>query len=162
MDRAMQRELGITTMGEALSILRQAKELSTQTIYAKAPAARPSQLHLEMTSQQFRKFRIDWEVFTRITDMPTSQANVQLYSCADESAQNAIINTYPNFFTTKLLEITEALVTQKSNPMVHRMIFASISQQEDESIQQDLVCLRSTAIDCNFSCPHCDHDLSDI
>ena len=29
MDRAMLRELGITTMGEALSILRQAKELST-------------------------------------------------------------------------------------------------------------------------------------
>ena len=58
--------------------------------------------------------------------MPTSQANVQLYSCADESAQNAIINTYPNFFTTnpdKLLAITETLVTQKSNPMVHRMTF---------------------------------------
>ena len=119
MDRAMLRELGITTMGEALSILRQAKVLATQNIYPKAPAARPPQLHLEMTPQQFRKFRIDWEVFTRITDMPTSQANVQLYSCADESAQNAIINTYPNFFTTnpdKLLEITEPLLTQKSNP----------------------------------------------
>lgn len=161
----MLRELGITTMGEALSILRQAKEPATQTTYAKAPAARPPQLHLEMTPQQFRKFRIDWEVFTRITDMPTSQANTQLYSCADESVQNAIINTYPKFFTTnpdKLLEMTEALVTQKSNPMVHRMTFASISQHEDEPIQQYLVRLRSTAIDCNFSCPNCDHDLSDI
>ena len=165
MDRAMLRELGITTMGEVLSILRQAKELSTRTIYAWAPASRPPQLHLEMTPQQFRKFQIDWEVFTRITDMPTSQANVQLYSCADESTQNAIINTYPNFFTTnpdKLLEMTEALVTQKSNPMVHRMTFASISQHEDESIQQYLICLRFTAIDCNFSCSHFDHDLSDI
>ena len=112
----MLRELGITTMGEALSILRQAKELSTQTIYAKAPAARPPQLHFKMTPQRFRKFWIDSEEFTRITDMPTSQANVQLYSCADESAQNVITNTYPNFFTTnpnKLLEMTEALVTQK-------------------------------------------------
>lgn len=164
MDRAMLRELGITTMGEALSILEQAKEPSTQAIYAKAPAVKTSQLHFEMTPQQFRMFRIDWEVFAKMTDMPTSQTNIQLYSCADESVQNAIINTYPKFFATdpdKLLEMTEALVTQKSNPMVHRITFASISQHEDESIQQYLVRLRSTATDCNFSCPHCDHDLSD-
>ena len=164
MDRAMLRELGITTMGEALSILEQAKKPSTQAIYAKAPAAKPPQLHFEMTPQQFRKFRIDWEVFAKMTDMPTSQTNIQLYSCADESVQNAIINTYPKYFTTdpdKLLEMTEALVTQRSNPMVHRITFASISQHEDEPIQQYLVHLRSTAIDCNFSCPHCDHDLSD-
>ena len=31
------KELGITAMGEALSILKQAKEPSTQTIYSKAP-----------------------------------------------------------------------------------------------------------------------------
>ena len=122
MDRAMLRELGITTMGEALSILKQAKEPPTQNLCAKAPAAKPPQLHLEMTPQQFRKFRIDWDVFTKITDMPISQTNVQLYSCADEFVQNAIINTYPNFFTTnpdKLLEMTETLVTQRS-PLVNQ------------------------------------------
>ena len=165
MDRAMLRELGITTMGEALAILKQAKEPPTQNLCAKAPAVKPPQLHLEMTPQQFRKFRIDWDVFTTITDMPISQTNVQLYSCADEFVQNAIINTYPNFLTTdpdKLLEMTETLVTRRSNPMVNRMTFASLSQHEDESIQQYLVRLRSTATDCNFSCPHCDHDLSDI
>ena len=53
-----------------------------------------------------------------MTDMQTSQTSIQLYSCADESVQNAIINTYPKFFTTnpdKLLEMIVALVTQKSN-----------------------------------------------
>ena len=67
MDRPMRRELGITAMGEALSILKQAKELSTQTIYAKAPSTK--------LPQQFRKFQIDWEVLARMTDMPTSQTS---------------------------------------------------------------------------------------
>ena len=40
MDRAMLKELGITAMGEALSILKQAKETSTQTTYTKAPSAK--------------------------------------------------------------------------------------------------------------------------
>ena len=59
MDRAMLKELGVTVMGEALSILKQAKEPSTQTIYTKAPSAKLSQLHFEMIPQQFRKFRFD-------------------------------------------------------------------------------------------------------
>ena len=46
--------------------------------------------------------------------------------------------------------------------MVHRIIFASISQHEDKSIQQYLVRFWATATDCNFSCSHCEHDLSDI
>ena len=69
-------ELGITAMGEALFILKQAKKPSTLTIYAKAPSAKLPQLHFEMTPQQFRMFRIDWEVFTRMTDMPISQTNI--------------------------------------------------------------------------------------
>ena len=58
MDRAMLKELGITAMGETLSILKQAKELSTQPIYAKAPSAKHPHLHFKMTPpplQQFRK-----------------------------------------------------------------------------------------------------------
>ena len=152
-------------MGEALSILKQAKEPSRQTIYAKAPSAKLPQLHFEMTPQQFRKFQIDWEVFTRMTDMPTSQTSIQLYSCGDESVQNMIINTYPKFFTTdpdRLLEMIEALVTWRLNPMVHRITFASISQHEDEPIQQYLVRLRAMATDCNLLCTCCEHDLSDI
>ena len=48
-DRAMLKELGITAMGEALSSLKQPKEPSTQTIYAKVPSAKLPQLHFEMT-----------------------------------------------------------------------------------------------------------------
>ena len=54
----------------------------------------------------------------------------------------------------------EVLVTQKSNPMVRQITFTSMSQHEDEPIQQYLVCLRTTASDCNFSCPYCEQ--SDI
>ena len=118
-----------------------------------------------MTPQQFRIFQIDGEGFTRMTDMPTSQTSIQLYNWADVSVQNAIFNTDTKFFTTnpdRLLEMIEVLVTQKSNPMVHQITFASMSQHEDEPIQQYMVCLKATATDCNFSCPCCEHDLSDI
>ena len=47
MDRAMSRKLGITAMEEALSILKQAKEPSSQTLYAKAPSAKLPQLYLK-------------------------------------------------------------------------------------------------------------------
>ena len=68
MDQVMQ-ELGIMAIGEGLSILKQANKPSTQTFYAKAPSAKLPQLHFEMTPpQQFTKFQINWEVFTRITD----------------------------------------------------------------------------------------------
>ena len=48
MNRAMLKELGITAMRESLSILKQAKEPSTQKIYAKAPSAKLLQLHFKM------------------------------------------------------------------------------------------------------------------
>ena len=105
--------------------------------------------------QQFRKFLIDWKVFTRKTDMPTSQTSMQLYSGADELVQNAIIITYSKFFTTdpdRLLVMIESLVAQRSNPMVHWIPFTPISQHEDEPIKQYLVHLRATATDCNFFC----------
>ena len=62
----------------------------------------------------------------------------------------------------KLLEMIEELVPRRSNPMVHRITFTSMSQHEDESIQQYLFCLRTTATYCNFLCPCCEHDLSNI
>ena len=68
-----------------------------------------------------------------MTNMPSSQANIHLYNCADEAVQNAIIDTHPNFFTTdpdKLLDMVEVLVTQRSNLIVHRLAFASMSQMK--------------------------------
>ena len=69
------------------------------------------------------------------------------------------------FFSTdpsKLLGMLKTLVTRRSNPIVHRLTFASMSQGEDEPIQSYLVRLRATALDCNYMCPACEHDLSDI
>ena len=43
--------------------VKQAKKTSSQTTYTKAPAAKLPRLNLEMIPQQFRKFRIDWDVF---------------------------------------------------------------------------------------------------
>ena len=165
---SMLKELGVTLMGEALSILKQAKEAkeaTAQSTHIQALAAKPPNLNIEMTPQQFRKFRIDWDVFTKITNMPSSQFNIHQYNCADEAAQDAINNSHPNFFTTdpdKLLDMVEALVTQRSNPIVHRLAFASISQGEGEPIQNYLVHLRAVAVDCSFSCPMYEPDLSDI
>ena len=96
---------------------------------------------------------------------PSSQFNIHLYNCADEAVQNVIINAHPNFFTTdpdKLLDTVEALVTQRSSPIVHCLAFASMSQDEGEPIQIYLVHLRAVAVDCSFLCPSCEHDLSDI
>ena len=167
LDRDMLKELGITSMGDALAVLKFAKEQSTTPLecYTKAPAVKLPQLHSEMTSQQFRKFKIDWEVFTRMSNMPPTQASIQLYNCADEAVQNSIINTYPNFFSDKpdrLMDQLESLVTQKSNPMVHRLSFASMTQSLGESIQQFVVRLRGAAQDCDFTCPCCNYNLSDF
>ena len=86
-----------------------------------------------------------------MTNMPPAQTNIHLYNCADEPVQTLIINTYPKFFSeesNRLMDMLEALVTQKSNPMVHRLSFASISQGPGESVQQFVVRLRGTAQDC--------------
>lgn len=74
----MLKELGVTLMGEALCIIKQAKEATTQTTRVQALAAKPPHLNLEMTPQQFRKFQIDWDVFTKMTNMPSSQANIHI------------------------------------------------------------------------------------
>ena len=123
------------------------------------------QLSSKMMTQQFWKFRIDWDIFTRITNLPTVETNIQLYNYANKTVQKSIINTYPKFFNTspnKLLDMLEVLVTWKSNPMVHQISFSSIAQSDNETIQNYLVQLQSGAWDCGFICPNCHHDLSHI
>ena len=53
-----------------------------------------------MTSQQYRKFIVDWNVFCTMTDLPDVRMHIQLYSCADNAVQCAIISTYPDFLST--------------------------------------------------------------
>ena len=39
----------------------------------KQPPIRPPQITLDMTNQQFRKFKIDWGMFKQLTTIPPSQ-----------------------------------------------------------------------------------------
>ena len=139
LDRTMLKELGIKTMGDVLAILKLTKEpLVSLASHMKPSTANLPQLCSEITTQQFRKFRIDRDVFTRLTNFPAAQTNIQLYICVDEAVQNSITNTYPEFFNTspnKLLDILEVLVTWKSNPMVHWISFSSIAQSNNKTIQ---------------------------
>ena len=119
LDRNMLTELGVTVMGDALSILKLSKEVESKSTSSRASvklsSAKAPQLHAEMTSQQFRKFRVDWSVFVKMTGLPDEDIHAQLYSNAEESVQTAIINTYPDFFTlptSDILDKLESIVTQ--------------------------------------------------
>ena len=144
LDRGILKELGITVLGDALAILQLAKGTPPSgLVCAKPPAAKLPELHLEMTKQHYRKFEVDWNVFTQMTHLPTPHYNVQLYSCADSEVQTAIINTYPDWVkcdASKLIKMLEGIVTQKSNPMVHRMGFGNLSQAETETIHMWCAC----------------------
>ena len=174
LDRSMLKELGVDRLGDALTILKIGKkkvevpdvkktsEPTTLHVYAKPPTAKPPEANCNMTHQEFRKFRIDWEVYLKLTNIDESQIHSQLYSCCDDEAQRALINTYDDFFKipqSQLLSKLEAVVTQQSNPTVYRMQFANIFQH-DESIQSYVVRLKSSAMDCEFSCPQCKYDIS--
>ena len=139
LDRMMLKEQGIKTMGDVLTMLKLTKEpLVSPASHIKPLTAKLRQLSSEMMTQQLQKFRIDWDIFTRMTNLPTAQTNVQLCNCADEAVQNSIINTYPDFFDTSpnnLLDMLKVLVMRKSNPMVHQILFSSIAQNDNDTVQ---------------------------
>ena len=88
----------------------------------------------------------------------------QLYSSCDESVQNSIINTVKNFFSlaeADILREIKTVLTQKSNPSVHRMVFSSITQKDGESIKDFTIIfhLKSAALDCEIACPSCSFNL---
>ena len=86
----------------------------------------------------------------------------QLHNSCDKSVQNSIINTVKNFFSLSEVDILreiQTIVTQKSNPSVHRMTFNLITQKDGESIKDFTVRLNSAALDCEFAYPNCSFDL---
>ena len=102
-DHMMLKGVGIKTMGNVLAILKLTKELSVPLAsYIRPPTAKLPKLSSEMISPKFWKFRIDWDIFTKMTNLSTAQTNIQLYNCASEAVQNSIINTYLSFSTQAL------------------------------------------------------------
>ena len=97
LDHAMLEELDIKTMGDMIAILKQTK----------GPPESPPSLASHVKTPRIK-----------LPHLPPTQINIQVYSCTDETIQNTIINTYPGFFKSnpsKLLDMLEALVTQKLN-----------------------------------------------
>lgn len=179
------KELGITVIGDILSITRQCQQLtvasrpssSQQSATSpptgsphilpstKAPTAQLPHITAQMTLPQFRKLRTDWQVFKQITQLTGTLLNAQLYSSCDESVQNSILNTNSEFLELpemEFLKLIEKIVTQRSNPTVYRMSFTSVTQTPEETIQQYLLRIKSIAPDCEFTCPNCNHDLQSL
>ena len=118
-----------------------------------------------MAHPQFRKFKIDWNVFKQITAIPPHQIAAWLYNLCDDSVQNTLINTVTYVFQLPeedLVKVIESAVTKRSNPTVHCMHFGNIIESRTELIQEHTVCLKWAAIDCEFSCLGCQFDLATI
>ena len=168
-------ELQITVLGDRLSILGHVKtKFPTDTSTAasdtsgyRPPGAaaglKPPDICNEMTHPQFRKLLVDWDVYKGIMKLPPSEVGRYLYSACDSSVQNSLVNGPVDFFSldeTEMLETIQGIVTKRVNPTVHRMNFSNI-QQDDSSIQDFHTRLRSAAVGCEFTCPHCELDISD-
>ena len=173
------KTLGINVLGDILAILRQVKTTTTQAITATADSTSslctstyrppPATVKLpaivaEMTNPQFRKLRIDWDIYKQVTNLPQPQTGALLYSACDGNVQTSLINSHPTFFEMNeddMLKSIETIVTKRVNPTIHRMNFGNIAQQENETIQ-DHTRLLSSAVDCEFSCPECQQDISRV
>ena len=175
LDKDSLTEIGVDLLGHRLAILKlaaasknQERTLPRPTTVAKASVtAHLTTLTLEMTSPQYRKFQQDWLVYKKITHLPTTELTAHLYNSCNEEVQMSLINTHPNFLEldeTAALKAIEPIVTVRSNPAVHRKAFGEILQDENQSIKNFVVRLRSAATDCAFQCPNpaCQHDLSPI
>ena len=166
LDKELLHDLGIQKLGHKLSILKLCHNTESTNItsnIAKISPAKAPELLAEMTKTQFRKYRIDWNVFCEITSLPVDKHHATLYNSAAEDAQIAIINSFPDFFNIPvkdLLNKIETVVTQKSNPMIHRVKFSKLAQSANESIQSYVIRLRSAAKECDFLCPQCRADIS--
>jgi len=173
------KDVGITKVGDIIDILKFCKPAEHQETQedrlppnngqhqthppSKPPTASVPQAKPDMTHAEFRKYRIDWNVFKSLTSLPGTQVAAHIYSACDTSVQMSIINTVDNFFSmeeTAILDLLEEIVTRRSNPSVHRLGFSNLAQSESEPVKEFVVRLKSSAKDCEFTCPGCKFDLA--
>ena len=164
------KELGITIAGDIISILKNAapnEQKPNLRVDTSVPRPRPTAVKApdvksEMTHPEFRKYKVDWGVFKKLTNLPDDQIAAHIYNSCDSTVQNAIVNTSANFLSLgeeRLLSLLEGIVTKRSNPTVHRVKFSNIIQNDGELVKDYVVRLNSAAKDCEFACPSCGHDL---
>ena len=166
-------DLGTKVLGDIKNVLTKAKESSTSSlnqvgsakVFMKAPTVKLPQLNENMTLPQFRKSKMDCDVFKRITNLPENQIHAKLYNSCSESVHNSLVKTESDFFSLteeKMTATLEKIVTKKCNRTVHRLRFRSIHQLQEDSIKDFVVILRSSAPDYKFQCPNCPFDLHSI
>ena len=173
-------DIGITKLGDVLSILAHVKvktnvsngSSATSTTTTTTDTYRPPlstvkmpEISTEMTHPQYRKFKVDWGVYKKIVNVPAAQIGPLLYHACGAQVQSSIVNSVSNFFELdedKMLEEIEKVVTQRVNPAVHRRNFNKLEQHEGESVQDFQNSLNTEAVDCEFSCPECQADISRV
>ena len=172
---------GVTVLGHTLAILTKAQSLTSNTVItqthdtstvqqqprennAKSPPADPPKLRENMATSDWLKFKTDWTVYKRLCNTPTNLVTSRLYSVCEEALQRKLLHTVPNFETlqeNELLSKIETIVTEQSTPCVHQLKFRRMTQDTPERIQDYVVRLKETAINCEFTCPNCQHDLTE-
>ena len=179
LDAELLKSLGINIIGDVLAIIRHAKSKSqvaavpaaisepavTPAFKAPPTAVKLPTILSEMTHPQFRKIKIDWAVYKEMYSVPDSHVPKLLYSACTEEVQNSLINSNPNCLSMSeedLLKVIEKIVTKSINPSVHKMNFRKMYQKENESIKDYVIRLKSFAVDCEFTCPSCKVDISEI
>ncbi len=167
------QDMEITVLGDRMAILAHSKTFGASTPTPPAvseqayrpPSAnvKPPSIVSDMTHPQFRKVRTDWDVYKKLCRLPAEHVGPQLYNACDDTVQTSIINSTTDFFSLneeEMLESIEKIVTKHVNPAVHRMNFGNMTQSETQSIQDFHRLLVSNAVDCEFSCPECNVDIS--
>ena len=156
------KEMGVTVIGDAIAIMKQAKQKSGHRVTMRMPNVSTPHIKAEMTPAEFRKFIVDWEVYRKIAGISDDQHALHVYNACDSAVQNTIVNTADDFFKmdpTDILTLLQGIVTKKSNPTVHRLAFSNLCQSETEPVKDYVVRLKSAAKDCEFECPNCNFDL---
>ena len=91
LDKESLEEMGVEKLGHKLAILQMWKEWNVRPVearrYNKVKPTRAPQSTAPMTDQQFRKFKIDWQVYTSLTNLPDHKQHVQLYNNSEESVK---------------------------------------------------------------------------
>ena len=85
----MKLHLGQPQQNTNQIITTQPSDIIPSTAFMKAPATKLPQLKTEITHPQFCKFKMNWNVFKQITNIPPNQLHAQFYnSCTDTSFVN--------------------------------------------------------------------------
>ena len=174
------KDVGISIVGDILSILKFSRVPGEEESHAieelprplqearpypptsRPRAVDPPQIKAELTHPEFRKLKIDWQTFRKLTSLPNTMVAAQLYNQCDDSVQTAIINSSEDYFAlseSAIFDLLERIVTKRSNPAVHRLTFSNQAQSEGEPVKDFVVRLKEIARDCEFACPNCHHDL---